>query len=163
MSSIKRNTKYFFSYAKKFSTVKIGIGPFVDAAKDLVTDSIKMAQMLAEQYSSVYSTPKEPLPKAKEIFSDIFSNNQKLHNVSFDVDDIMEAIDQISSTAAAGPDKFPALLLKMCKQSLAKPLFLIWRRSLDTGEIPFVLKTANVVPIYKSGIFQVDCGFAALI
>ena len=151
VSSIKRNTKYFFSYAKKFSTVKIGIGPFVDAAKDLVTDSIKMAQMLAEQYSSVYSTPKEPLPKAKEIFSDIFSNNQKLHNVSFDVDDIMEAIDQISSTAAAGPDKFPALLLKMCKQSLAKPLFLIWRRSLDTGEIPFVLKTANVVPIYKSG------------
>ena len=151
VNSIKRNSKYFFSYAKKFSSVKTGIGPFIDATKDLVTNPIKMAKMLAEQYSRAYSTPKEPLPKAKEIFSDICSRNQGLQNIAFDEEDIEEAIDQISPTAAAGPDRFPALLLKMCKRSLAKPLFLIWRRSLDTGEIPFVLKTANVVPIHKGG------------
>ena len=39
----------------------------------------------------------------------------------------------------------------MCKHSLAKPLYLIWRRSLDTGEIPSVLKRANIVPIHKGG------------
>ena len=55
VNSIQRNVKYFFSYAKKFSTVKCGIGPLIDAAKDLVTSPIKMAKMLAEQYSSVYS------------------------------------------------------------------------------------------------------------
>ena len=65
VNSIKRNSKYFFSYAKKFSSVKTGIGPFIDATKDLVTNPIKMAKMLAEQYSRAYSTPKEPLPKAK--------------------------------------------------------------------------------------------------
>ena len=28
---------------------------------------------------------------------------------------------------------------------------MIWRRSLDTGEIPQLLKTANIVPIHKGG------------
>ena len=110
-----------------------------------------MAKMLSEQYISVYSTPKEQLPVAKYIFTDTPHGNHWLHNISFDQDDIIEAIDEISPTAAAGPDRFPAILLKMCKQSLARPLFLIWRKSLDTGEIPFILKTANVVPIHKGG------------
>ena len=151
VNSIKRNSKYFFSYAKKFSSIKSGIGPFIDAAKELVNCPLKMAKMLSEQYSSAYSTPKEPMPEAKEIFPDIHSKNQELCNVVFDEEDIIEAIDHISPTAAAGPDRFPALLLKMCKHSLAKPLYLIWRRSMDTGEIPLVLKTANVVPIHKGG------------
>ena len=47
---------------------RIGIGPFVDAANKLVTNSLRMAEMLSEQYKSVYSTPKESLPEAKEIF-----------------------------------------------------------------------------------------------
>ena len=149
VKSIQRNSKYFFSYAKKYSSIKSGIGPFIDVAKDLVTDPMKMAGMLAEQYKSVYSTPKEPLPEAKDIFSDTNTDNHWLHNISFDEDDIIEAIDKISPTAAAGPDRFPALLLKMCKQPLAKPLYLIWKRSLDNGEIPLDLKIANVVPIHK--------------
>ena len=39
VNAIKKNPKYFFSYARKFSSVKISIGPFVDAANKLVTDS----------------------------------------------------------------------------------------------------------------------------
>ena len=49
VNAIKINSKYFFSYAKKFSTTKIGIGPFFDYAKKLVTSPIKMAEMLSEQ------------------------------------------------------------------------------------------------------------------
>ena len=40
VNAIKKNPKYFFSYARKFSSVKISIGPFVDAANKLVTDSL---------------------------------------------------------------------------------------------------------------------------
>ncbi|CAL4152237.1 unnamed protein product, partial [Meganyctiphanes norvegica] len=83
--------------------------------------------------------------------------NKWLHNITFDEEDIVEAIDQISSSAAAGPDRFPAILLKMCKLSLSKPLFIIWRSSLDCGEIPQRLKTATVVPIHKGG----SCGTPA--
>ena len=27
----------------------------------------------------------------------------------------------------------------------------MWRKSLDTGEIPLILKTANIVPVHKGG------------
>ena len=152
VNSIKRNSKYFFSYAKKFSSVKSGIGPFIDVMKDLVvTNPITMAKMLSEQYNSVFSTPKEPMPEVKEIFPDTRSRQNGLCNITFDEEDIIEAIDQISPTAAAGPDRFPAIFLKSCKRSLAKPLYLMWRRSLDTGEIPLILKTANIIPIHKGG------------
>ena len=49
----------------------------------------------------------------------------------------------------AGPDRFPAILLKHCRNTLALPLYLIWRKSLDCGIIPQLLKTANIVPIHK--------------
>ena len=42
VNAIKKNPKYFFSYARKFSSVKITIGPFVDAANKLVTDSLRV-------------------------------------------------------------------------------------------------------------------------
>ena len=151
VNAIKKNPKYFFSYARKFSSVKISIGPFVDAANKLVTDSLRMAEMLSEQYKSVYSTPKESLHEAKEIFQGDQTSSHWLYNVTFDEEDIKEAIDQISSTAAAGPDRFPPLFLKMCKHSLIKPLFIMRRKSLDTGEIPPLLKIADVVPIFKNG------------
>ena len=58
-------------------------------------------------------------------------------------------INEISHTAAAGPDRFPAVLLKHCRNALARPLYLIWHKSLDCGIIPQLLKTANIVPIHK--------------
>ena len=62
-----------------------------------------------------------------------------------------EAISEISPTAAAGPDRFPAKLLKECKDVLSVPLHLIWRRSLDTGQVPQILKTVHIIPVYKGG------------
>ena len=36
VSAIKKNSKYFYSYAKKFSKVSTGIGPLLDADKNIV-------------------------------------------------------------------------------------------------------------------------------
>ena len=43
-------------------------------------------------------------------------------------------------------------LLLNCKEELAEPLSILWRKSLDTGrDIPSNLKTANIAPILKKG------------
>ena len=49
------------------------------------------------------------------------------------------------------PDGLPANLLKNCKDVLAFPINILWRDSLDTGNIPKLLKLANIVPIHKGG------------
>ena len=152
VGAIKHNSKYFFSYARKFSSVKASVGPLIDAVSNIVTCPMKMAEMLAEQYSKVFSEPREPMLEPEELFPNhINPSSPWLHDIRFDVDDIVTAIDEIPRTAAAGPDKFPVLLLKNCKYALAGPLHMIWRKSMDAGEIPTFLKTANIVPIHKGG------------
>ena len=78
-------------------------------------------------------------------------NGRYISDIKFSVKDIEEAISDISTTAAAGPDSFPAILLKQCKSQLVKPLFIIWRTSMDSGVIPDIMKTSNIIPVHKGG------------
>ena len=66
--AIKTNSKYFFSYAKKFSKVVSGIGPLMDSSKTLVTCPTQMAEMISTQYSSEFSEPKEEM-EDPEVYS----------------------------------------------------------------------------------------------
>ena len=143
-----RNAKYFFSYAKRFLSVKSKIGPLIDSKKNIVSASECMANMLADQYSSVFSKPLTQLNTAEEIFSGP-SGNTFITDIVFSEKDFQEAIDDISKSAASGPNGFPAILLKECKKELAAPLVQIWRTSLDAGLVPQIFKEANVIPIHK--------------
>ena len=151
--AIKVNSKYFFSYAKTYSRVKIGIGPLLDAAKNIISCPLKIADMLSDQYNSVYSKPTEEMPSPEDIFDGtaLPETIESLEDITFSVEDIQRAIDEISPTSAAGPDGFPAILLKACKIPLSIPLEILWRNSLDQGTIPQLFKTAHIVPIHKGG------------
>lgn len=54
-------------------------------------------------------------------------------------------------SAAAGPDRYPAILLKKCKEELAKPLVMIWRKSLASTDIAQVMRWSLIIPVHKSG------------
>ena len=41
----------------------------------------------------------------------------------------------IKNDSAPGPDHFPVTLLKQCAEELSEPLYILWRYSLDTGDI----------------------------
>ena len=108
VSAIKKNSKYFFSYARKYSKYDTGIGPLIDLASNITTCPLHMANMLAEQYSSVFSTPKEELTEADDIFPECAGGDTagrpKLSDIKFSAEDIARAIGEVSSTAAAGPE-----------------------------------------------------------
>ena len=54
---IKTNPKYFFSYAKSFSKVKQTISTLLNDRQELVTDQKEMANILQQQFCSVFSNP----------------------------------------------------------------------------------------------------------
>ena len=111
-----------------------------------------MAEILSDQYASVFSEPKESMGDAANFFSKgTESMDHHVSDIIFDETDIVDAICELNSTSAAGPDGFPAILLKKCSEALSRPLYLIWKVSLDLGEIPQELKTANIMPIHKGG------------
>ena len=152
VNAIKKNSKYFFSYAKKFCSLRTGIGPLLDSAKTLISCPSKMADMLSAQYTSVFSIPKETIQEPWDYFpydQSAPGTSAKMMDIPFTRKDIQDAMAEIPLTAAAGPDRFPAIFLKMCREQLSEPLYIMWRRSLDTGTVPQVLKTANIIPIHK--------------
>ena len=151
VSAIRKNPKYFFAYAKKFSTLSTFIGPLLNSADLLISSASEMAEILSRQYTSVFSTPKSPLKDPSEYFPHSNSQNNVpiLENIEFSREDIKKAMREIPTTAAAGPDRVPAILLKLCCEPLSEPLYIMWRISMNQGKIPQILKTANIVPIYK--------------
>ena len=145
VKAIKTNSKYFFSYAQKRNKLKPSIGPLVDPEGNYISNPKKLADMFSAQYKSAFSTPCQfPMNYG-------MNHTYSLHDMMFNETDIIHAIDELSPKSAPGPDRYPALLLIRCKEVLAKPLYLIWRHSLDTGQIDPLLKWSYISPIHKGG------------
>ena len=145
IDKIKCNPKFFYTFAKRYSKVKVSVGPLINDAKKLVNDPQEMAEILSEQYSSVFSSPKdEDIPQTNNA-----SHIPCLTNVTFSDSELAEAMNDLSSNAAPGSDGFPAILLKKCCAALSSPLAKIWRSSLETGQIPAICKSAIITPVHK--------------
>ena len=146
--AIKENYKFFFSYANKKRKVKSNIGPLKNnQTNEMVTDSAQMAEILADQYSSVFSVPQNQPPK----IDGTSHSPHSLCNIEVTPDDMTAAIQELRPTAASGPDGFPAILLKQCSKQLAVPLSLLWNKSMSTSYIPERLKINLITPNHKGG------------
>ena len=67
------------------------------------------------------------------------------------VADVMEVLGAIDVNKASGPDAISPKILKECAAELSPSLTQLFNFSLTSGRLPSVWKTANVVPIHKSG------------
>ena len=147
LEKIKTNPKAFYSYSKQRSKVKSGVGPLKDPDGNLTSDPKNMADLLQAQYKKVFSDPQ----KKTDFKADTDCEFPGIETIDLQEKDFITAINLIPPSAASGPDKFPIQILKECKNELAKPLCLLWKRSLETGEIPSKYKQQTIVPIFKKG------------
>ena len=73
----------------------------------------------------------------------------KLEEAHFNYMDIADAIDKLSLCSGPGPDGIPSILLKKSKITVALMLNNIFQQSMETSEIPEVLKLGFICPILK--------------
>ena len=136
---------YFFKYAKSRSKIKTQIGPF-EKDGELIQDPKQKAEMLKEQFDSVFSSPSngnvDPSPPSQIPLA-------TLSDIEITEENIAAQIKELRSKAAAGPDDIPAVLLKNCVNSVKGPLCKFWKQSFQMGFIPEILKTGIITPIYK--------------
>ena len=146
VSSIKNNPRYFYSYAKKNNKLKTTVGPLNQKCGGLTDDPKTMADILQQQYASVFSNPDSADKKDPDINCELESI---LEDFNFTHEDIVKAIDEIDENSSCGEKDIPAILLKKCKHELARPLLLMWRDSLDSGYIPLTYKQQIITPVHK--------------
>ena len=63
----------------------------------------------------------------------------------------MEKLKGLNEHKAFGVDKVSPYVLKKSAEAFSVPLRLIFKKSLDTGEVPNEWREANVSPIFKKG------------
>ncbi len=154
IQNMKQDPKAFYNYTRKFSKTPSIIGPFINNEGQYTSVANEMAEMLSQQYKSMFSKP--DVSKVVQDNEAFFypphnPNTPKLLDILFCDQDIVKAIDELSATSAPGPDGVPAELLIKCKMSLSTPIQMIWRNSLDCGCVPNMLKQAEITPIHKGG------------
>ena len=146
LMQIKTNPKVLYSYAKRKNKVKSKIGPLEGENGKFHADDKSMADILPSQYKKAFSNPNTV---TNINITGNHVNGANITDIEFSVKDIEKAIDLIPCQSAGGPDKFPACILKECKQELALPLYTIWRNSLDSGTIPEIFLQQTIIPIHK--------------
>ena len=148
IQNLKSNPAAFYKYAKESQKNATQIGPLKDMKKGKVTyesDQLKMAQILSDQYESVFTTPKTG-PSHYD-----FNTQAHISDIDFSPSDIIHTIKEISPTSAPGPDGITTKFLKAYAEELAEPLHLRWRKSLDIGDNPDGTHLAYITVIFKSG------------
>ena len=152
INCISNNPKYFYSFATR-KTRRQSIGPLKKPNGELTEDPKEMAELLRLQYDSAFSDPmpNKRINNVSKFFEEEVIKADGINDIEFNLSDIKKAINELKTNSASGPDSWKAVFLKHCKDEVAEPLFMLWRNSLDTGQIPYILKTAKIIPIFKGG------------
>ncbi|KAF0715593.1 Uncharacterized protein FWK35_00034356, partial [Aphis craccivora] len=113
--------------------------------EDSPTDS---ANLFSKYFSSVFRT-------AQFSFTDFPQDNIYPYdlpsNCYFTPDDVLAVLYPLKNNFSNGPDGISGRLLFNCRDSIAFPLFMLFRRSLDEGIFPVAWKTCSVSPVLKFG------------
>ena len=76
-------------------------------------------------------------------------SNESLSSINFEINDIEKIITNLDPNKSHGHDMLSIRMLKLCGESIYKPLNLIFKSCLETGQFPSDWKKANVVPVFK--------------
>ena len=148
--TIKSNPKYFFSYAKRFSKSRSSIAPLQRQDGTLTTDPTEKAQLLQQQYVSVFSNPLDADVERSLSWVEAH-DGETFDDFTFTPKDIEDAIGELDPYSAAPDGDIPAKVLTECKAQLAYPIWLLWDKSFQQGVIPPTLKQQTITPIFKKG------------
>ena len=144
-SKIKSDPRYFYTWSSRKMKCKSGIGPLLDNGT-LQHDDKSMADLLQKQFCSVFSDPGNKLKKLPNIEVEY---DEPLSEIHITLSDIDKALKKIKPHSSSADDDMPAMLLTKCKDTINYPLLLIWRESLNTGNVYPQYKKQIITPIHK--------------
>ena len=77
--------------------------------------------------------------------------NNIIHEIHITENEIIDVIQILDPNKATGPDKISNKMLKISPEKIAKPLLIIFNKSLQQSKYPSNWKSAHVIAIFKKG------------
>ncbi len=132
-----------------------------------MNSKMKCREAIPEITSNNNTTAETDKDKAR-VFSDFFKTvftredtsnlpdypdkpfHQMLMDIRFSTEDVHELLQNIKVGKSPGPDGLHPRVLFELADTIAEPLTILFRKSLDEGKLPLDWKEANISPIYKN-------------
>lgn len=148
----KNNPKLVYAYTKSKQDIKDQIRALT-VNNCTITDRKEIADALNKQFKSVFVkevlNESDELPYVVSRRKDAFGTKDL--EDCFTPEKIEKYISELSPDKACGADEVRPYVLKMCANEVAKPLIIIFSRSLEEGSVPEHWKIANLTSIFKKG------------
>ena len=138
-------SKRFWTYVKhRKSPVISTVGPF-KSGNQLVTEPEEKANILNDQFVSVFSKPSSPIDYNETTIQ------SSMPDIKIAKRGVWKQLNNLKPNKAAGPDGISPRVYKELASVLAGPLTNLFQLSLDKGIVPSDWKKAAVCPIFKKG------------
>lgn len=146
-SNLQINPKSFWTYIRDKRNNDSNLPSQMHLADSTAKTGPEVANLFASHFSSTYlANSADDVTQIPEQF-----NNRSIAQIKISEKDIYFKINQLDIFKGSGPDGIPPLLIKRCSQSLTYPLFIIFNKSLETGQFPDIWKKARILPLHKKG------------
>ena len=118
-----------------------------------IDGEMDVAQGFNKFFTKVGPDLSNNIPNSKKHFTDYLNEECRENFVFANITEeiIIKSTSDLKSKSSSGPDCLSSKLLKEIISDIAKPLSHMFNLSFKTGFIPVELKTAKVIPIFKSG------------
>ena len=109
-------------------------------------------QEKSEIFNSFFADQCSPISNGSVLPSELpLRTDSSLSSCHFTKDDILRIINNLDPNKAYDHDEISIRMLKICGDSICRPLSIIFKICLRTGIFPLEWKKANIVPIHKKG------------
>ena len=143
---IKENPRAYWKYVNSKRKCKININSLLSPDGIITENDTGKVDIWNTFFTSVLT--KEDLNDIPEFNASY--NGHCIINIQFSENDIEEILKALKVTKSPGPDNIQPRILKELANVLAKPLYLLFRKSIDTGKLPNSWKDAHISSVYKS-------------
>ena len=143
----KKNPKGVYSYMRSKTKIKEEIIRLRRDDGSLTENDKENCDLLNSKFQSVFiEEPPGELPTPEYEY-----DGPILENIDFDVTEVKELLKNIKENSAPGPDNISCKILKECRESLALPVSIIMKKSLESSCLPTNWLRANITAIFKKG------------
>ena len=149
--NVKESPKKFWQYANSKRKTKSGISELKYKNKEGSITTTKgdkeKAEVLAEFFTSVFTNePDGELPHIDRV-----PVQKPFIDKDMTTSEILKILKELNQNKSAGPDELHPKSLHELRNSISKPLEIIFNASLQSGQVPNLWKLGNVVAIFKKG------------
>ena len=146
VDEIKVSPKSFWKFVNKKTKQSHKVCRVRDHNGNLTKSNKDTAESLNMYFSTVFN---EHDIVCSSLHSDWYG--ETMSGIIFKEEEILQVLKELKIDKAAGPDRIHPRVLFELRYLIAKPLRIIFDKSLSTSSVPSDWKKACVVPIFKKG------------